>query len=212
MERTKYPRTYHFPFSPGMTSDDKVLKAYRGFCGQEVVVTEKMDGENTTIYMDYFHARSIDSQHRSYRDWVKRFQCEIGYKIPTGWRVCGENLFARHSISYDNLMSYFYGFSIWDENNVALCWDDTLMWFEELGITPVNELYRGIFSIDKMKEIADKLDTTKQEGFVCRVVGEIPYDSFNELVAKWVRPCHVTTEDHWMHQAIIPNQLWKSSQ
>ena len=48
--RYKYPRTYHLPFSPGFTSDDKVLKDDSYFRGKEIVVTEKMDGENVSIY------------------------------------------------------------------------------------------------------------------------------------------------------------------
>ena len=50
MERVKYPRTYHLPYSKGYTSDDKVLTSDNQFQTMDVVVTEKMDGENTTIY------------------------------------------------------------------------------------------------------------------------------------------------------------------
>ena len=64
--RVRYPRTYHLPWSPGATDDDRVLPDVRHFEGQEVVVTAKMDGEQTTMYTDYLHARSIDwSRHPS---------------------------------------------------------------------------------------------------------------------------------------------------
>lgn len=55
----KYPRTYHLPFSLGKTNDDKVLSNTDHFKGKMVVITEKMDGENTTLYSDYLHARSL---------------------------------------------------------------------------------------------------------------------------------------------------------
>lgn len=42
----KYPRTPHLPFSEGMTKDDRVWKDMHYFDQTEVVVTEKMDGEN----------------------------------------------------------------------------------------------------------------------------------------------------------------------
>jgi len=42
----KYPRTYHLPWSPGVTKDDRVIKSTNVFEGREVVVTVKMDGEN----------------------------------------------------------------------------------------------------------------------------------------------------------------------
>ena len=120
-ERYKYPRTFHIPGSPGATSDDKVLSNLDHFEGQEVVITEKMDGENTTIYPDYLHSRSLDSNNHPSRNWVKRLQGEIGYKIPKGLRICGENVFAQHAISYDKLPSYFLVFSIW-EGNTCLSW------------------------------------------------------------------------------------------
>ena len=57
-EYIKYPRTFHLPWSPGATSDDKMLDGIDHFFGCECVITEKLDGENTTIYYNgYFHAR-----------------------------------------------------------------------------------------------------------------------------------------------------------
>ena len=66
----KYPRTYHLPFSKGYTSDDKVLKNDLHLIGKEIIITEKMDGENTSIYNSGFHARSIDSLHKPYHSWL----------------------------------------------------------------------------------------------------------------------------------------------
>ncbi len=42
----KYQRTYHCPWSQGITDDDRVQKDMKRFEGQRVIVTEKMDGEN----------------------------------------------------------------------------------------------------------------------------------------------------------------------
>ena len=194
----KYPSTLHLPFSPGVQSDDKRVQDLDGFLGREVVITEKLDGENTTMYTSYIHARSLDSRHHPSRDWVKQLHGEIGYKIPVGWRVCGENVYARHSIAYDDLTTYFYGFSIWDETNTTLSWDETLLWFDGLGIEPVPELYRGVFDVKALQGLVDSLDTRKVEGFVVRVVDRIPFRDFGTKVAKWVREGHVQTEKHWM--------------
>lgn len=67
----KYPRTPHLPWSPGASVDDVRLEGLDGFEGEEVVVTEKLDGENTTLYRDGLHARSMDSAHHPSRTWVK---------------------------------------------------------------------------------------------------------------------------------------------
>lgn len=70
-QRYKYPRTMHLPWSPGWTKDDRVLQTTEHFVGQEVVVTEKMDGENTTLARDYTHARSVSSSNHVSRHWLK---------------------------------------------------------------------------------------------------------------------------------------------
>lgn len=205
--RVKYPRTYHLPWSQGISSDDKIIKSLDALESCEIVITEKMDGENTTLYTDYVHARSLDSQHHVSRDWVKRFQAEIGYLIPKGWRVCGENLFALHSIHYADLKSYFYGFSVWNDQNESLSWDETLEWFELLGIVPVRQLARGMFSLDLINETIAGLDPTHQEGVVIRTTGSIKYPDFSKLVCKWVRKNHVQTDEHWSQREVIPNLL-----
>lgn len=205
--KTKYPRTFHLPFSPGVSSDDKVCKDLSQFTNQDVVVTVKMDGENTTLYQDGFHARSIDSRHHPSRDWLARWHSTIAHEIPTGWRICGENLYARHSLEYQALPSYFMGFSIWNEDNVALNWDDTLLYFEALGIHPVETLYRGKFDEAVLRNLAKNLDTSKNEGFVVRLSDNFHYSDFNKAVAKWVRAAHVNSGTHWTHQAVVPNKL-----
>lgn len=207
MNRVKYPRTFHLPFSMGRTNDDKVLRSTDHFLGKQVIVTLKMDGENTTMYRDYFHARSIDSRHHSSRDWLAGFHSTIAHDIPEDWRICGENLYARHSIAYNNLSSYFMGFSVWNDKNQALCWDDTLEYFELLNITPVTQLYRGEFDEKILIDLAKSLDTENNEGFVVRLTDSIDYNNFAASVGKWVRASHVQTSEHWMHSDIVANQL-----
>jgi len=48
VRRTKYPRTPHLPWSPGRFQEDVILADSTQFMRKTVVVTEKMDGENTT--------------------------------------------------------------------------------------------------------------------------------------------------------------------
>lgn len=144
-DRVKYGRTYHVPWSDGMHHDDRMHASMDHFVGKRVVVTTKMDGENTSLYRDGMHARSLDTQGGPERDWVKQYRAQIGHDIPEAWRVCGENLYERHSIAYEDLPTYFLGFSVWNERNVCQSWDDTLEWFALLGITPVPVLYDGLY-------------------------------------------------------------------
>ena len=211
--RFKYPRTLHLPFSPGTTSDDKMLTAKQTidlYQGKHILITEKMDGENTTLYNDYLHARSLDSRHHPSRDWVKRFHSEIAHNFPENWRICGENLFAKHSISYDNLDSYFYGFSIWNENNICLSDDDTQLWFAILGIQHVPRITHMITYgswLDSIRNHAETVVESGKEGIVIRNRESFHYNDFQSNVAKYVRANHVTSSEHWMSQLVIQNKL-----
>ena len=205
--KVKYPRTYHFDFSPGVSSDDKIISSLDSFEGQDVIVTMKMDGENSTIYNDYYHARSLDSGPHESRSWLKQKQAEIGYLIPSGWRICGENLYAKHSIEYKDLKSYFYVFNIWNEHNECLSWDATEEWCKLLTLDLVPVLYSGIFDLKKIKAIFEGLDSQTQEGIVCRIKNSFEYNDFSQCVAKSVRSNHVQTDQHWMNSKIVKNEL-----
>ena len=207
--RVHYPRTAHLPWSPGATPDDIRAGDLRGLTGREVVVTEKLDGENTTIYRDGLHARSLDSAHHPSRAWVKALHSRVGSQIPDGWRVCGENLHARHSIPYDDLDSWFYGFSVWNETDRCLDWDATGRFLQGLGIPTPPILWRGTF--DKKAIRALRLDLGSQEGYVVRTAEGFGRGDFTARVAKWVRPNHVQTDTHWMHAEIVPNGLGRES-
>lgn len=208
VSQVKYPRTRHCTWSPGMNSDDKIHKDMSNFEGKRVIVSLKMDGENSTCYNNYFHARSIDGRNHESRNWVKNYVSNFQHDIPENWRICGENLYAEHSIKYDNLESYFYGFSIWNDKNECLSWDETLDWFELFGIVHVPVLYDDIFDEDKIKNLYTEDKWNTMEGYVIRIADEFSYFDFKNSVAKFVRKNHVqTTKHHWQSQTVIPNKL-----
>jgi hypothetical protein len=217
--RIKYPRTFHFPWSMGASDDDKILNQSlidSSFSGNEIVVTEKLDGENTTIYSDgYVHARSLDSSHHPSRSWVKNFARNWAHELPDGWRVCGENLFAKHSIKYTDLPSYFFVFAIYDEHNVCLSWDETSEWAKMLNLEIVPVLYRGPWVQGRVMNCYDGKSKfgidVQSEGYVVRTAGSFKYDNFANSVAKFVRANHVLNDTrHWAHSEIIPNELIKN--
>lgn len=209
MTKIKYPRTYHIPDSQGISSDDKMHANYQIFEGKEVVVTEKMDGENFSLYRDYLHARSLDSRSHSSRDWLYGFHASIKYMIPENIRVCGENLFAKHAIAYEDLSAYFMGFSVWEED---LCynWEHTKFILSELGINHPEVLYEGIFSLKQIHLLIKNHDPSKVEGFVIRNKNEFKYDEFSKNVGKFVRKNHVNpNSDHWFNKEIERNGIRK---
>lgn len=197
----KYPKTMHLPWSPGLQNDDRLIESLDGFIGRNVVVTEKMDGENATLYRDHYHARSLDSRHHPSRDWIKMFHGQIKNDIPEGMRICGENMYAEHSIHYDNLDSYFLGFSIWD-GDYCFSWENTLEWFGLLGITPVPTIYEGPW-----QSAIEAIDVGDREGYVVRVADGFKRHEFQDVVAKYVRKNHIQTDQHWMAKPVTPNKL-----
>ncbi|WP_195575123.1 RNA ligase family protein [Paenibacillus sp. 1001270B_150601_E10] len=207
--KVKYPKTMHLPWSRSYTDDDRILRNTDHFIGQEVVITEKMDGENTTMYTDFIHARSLDSKDHSSRHYVKTLHGGIKYRIPEGYRLCGENVYARHSISYLSLPGYFMLFSVWNEHNLCLSWDDTAAWAKQLSIPLVPVLYRGMWSEQAAKLCYTKLSRCggEQEGYVVRLASAFPYSEFKNAVAKFVRKNHVQTDEHWLNKPVESNRL-----
>jgi len=147
-----------------MNRDDRMMTDTSIFDGQEVVICEKLDGENTSLYTDYIHARSLDGSNHPSRNWVKNLWAQKGYSIPIDWRVCGENLFAKHAIHYTKenrnaLKTYFYMFSIWDDRNICLSWKDTEDWSELLEIELVPVLYKGIWDMNVINDLNKKMES-----------------------------------------------------
>lgn len=200
----KYPRTMHLPWSASVPEDDRVLSSMGAFEGKRVVVTEKLDGENTSMYFDHIHARSLETEDHSSRHWVKNFWNSIRADIPEDYHVCGENMFAKHSILYESLESYFYGFSVW-QKTTCLPWSETLEWFALIGITPVPVLFDGLYNESEIKKINQ--DYTKSEGYVIRVADAFNLRDFKNCVGKFVRAGHVQTNQHWKNRKLEKNAL-----
>ena len=213
MERIKYPRTYHLPYSQSKTDDDKTLPNDDQFKGMEVVVTIKMDGENTTIYPDgYIHARSLDGNSYEWQNWLKSKVWDFCYLLQDGERIIGENLYAKHSIGYkfdsieDTFQVFAFAYKDKDGDNIYdafSSWEGVVDLCESFNLKHVPVIYRGIYDKDKiMKAFEEKREElAKQgqdiEGFVVRNVKGFYYKDFQKNVAKYVRANHVQTDEHW---------------
>lgn len=160
-----------------------------------------------TLYSDYYHNRSINTSYHPAFDWIKRYHAELSVNIPNGIRICGEYLYNTHSISYDNLESYFYGFSVWDGDK-CLSWEDTLEWFKLLDITPVPTIAENIGYHEKLLTmIGEDIVNQGKEGIVVRNRDSFLIDKFSQNLAKYVRANHVTTSEHWLHSKLSQNKL-----
>ena len=209
MERIKYPKTPHLPYSMSKTDDDKTLPDDSQFEGMNVVVTIKMDGENTTIYPDgYVHARSLDGTGYEWQNWLKGKVWDFCQWLGECDRVMGENLYAKHSIGYkfDSINDTFQVFGCATKSNdidTMHSWDDIVKLCELFKLKHVQVVYKGVYDKDKIMEAFEntKKELAEQgqdiEGFVVRDANEFPISDFSKHVAKYVRANHVQTDKHW---------------
>lgn len=205
----KYPRTYHIPWSPGATSDDKRLDDLWFYEDQwkdvPVIITEKLDGEGVHFTNEDVFCRSDSEPTRS--PWSQNLWdgngllWKIKNIIGANEVVYGENLYGEHSIHYDKLPSYFFMFSAKDESG-WYSWYDVETMAKLLDVPTVPVLWKGVLEDEReLKNIIDKFmaepsafgDT--KEGVVIRKAEG--FTDFTKSVCKYVRANHVQTDRNW---------------
>lgn len=202
---SKYPRTYHLPWSEGATNDDRISHCIDSFLNTDIIITEKLDGENCGMTNNGVYARSHTAFTTS--PWSVEVRnihnMYIRNNLTDGFFIFGENMEGIHSIEYTNLTSYFYIFAIRD-NNIWLSWDDVEFYSKLLNLPTVPILFKGsVDSEEKLKNIIKNLMSSNSrfggeiEGIVIRNSNNFIDNEFNENVIKYVRKDHVKTSDHW---------------
>jgi len=213
----KYPRTPHFPFSPGGTNDDRWIESVEGFLCTDVVLTEKMDGSNVCLETSACYARTHASRPRGESfSAFKALHATVSRRIPEGTQVFAEWLYAKHSIKYEALPSYLLVFGVRDLRTMQWAsWSEVELWAEELGVstTPVLARETWLNRDWKIRELVESHTRMPSrcgglcEGAVLRLAGSFSDVNFEASVAKWVRKGHVQTDEHWSTQPIVRNGL-----
>ena len=200
----KYNRTYHLPFSPGASSDDKIAKSIDYLIDREVIITEKLDGSNTAFTRDGVFGRShADFTQNAWDRPMWDIWHNIKTSIDNGVYLFGENMYGIHSIEYSELTSFFYLFGVRDIET-WISWKEVEEYSYLLDLPTVPVLFRGIFKSDKeLKNTVEALTAKnsilggKREGIVIRITDSFHNDDFSKCVMKWVRKGHVQTDIHW---------------
>lgn len=225
MDSRKYNRTYHYDFSPGTTSDDRINRSWYEDMQviDNIVHTEKMDGENNALNEFGIFARSHAIQTRNpWSDFLKQKYSLIKNDLKdNNIEIFGENLYAIHSIIYPRLEEHFYIFAVrcldkW------LSWEEVL-WYSEffdfktvpiLSTMKLENVSKDtikdfVLNIVKNESTFGSIDTITEkncsmEGIVSRNINEYDVDKFKNNVFKYVRKNHVKTDEHW-------SRNWKRS-
>ena len=206
----KYPRTFHFQFSPEIHSDDKVIsfKHLGHFLGREIIITEKLDGANSALkgHQGVFgRSHALPTKEPWYDHLKGVYYSRLSELKPNLW-IFGENTYAIHSIEYTKMEHFFYVFAIYDsDTDKWLSYDDMVAEAKRIDLPTVPLLFRG--TVESMAWVNKWMDKTMKskfselggdlEGFVLRIADEINGDEFNENVAKYVREGHVQSDKHW---------------
>lgn len=200
----KYNRTYHLPFSPGATNDDKIANNSDLLIGKEIIITEKLDGENSCLTHNGVYARSHATFTTS--PWslkVRQLHDIIKKDIYDDIYLFGENMQAIHSIEYTELTSPFYLFGI-RQNDIWFSWDKVEEFSYLLDIPTVPVLFKGkVDTIKQLETLTKEFVSGKSklggdiEGIVVRSSNMFFDYEFKDNVQKWVRKNHVQTDQHW---------------
>jgi RNA ligase len=224
----KYGRTYHFPFSPGTTSDDRIAHDYYVHLSNwnAIVHTEKLDGENNCLNRYGVFARShaaptISPWTKALRDKWELLKNDLG-----DLEIFGENLYAIHSIAYGKIDQHYFVFGV----RVAdqwLSWDEVKFYAQafdfavvpELGISSVTS--EPILKASVLKYAAEQSEfestdidsgkTCSREGVVSRSAAGFHVDDFAANVFKYVRKGHVKTDEHWTRNWRRAKLSWEIS-
>lgn len=208
----KYPRTWHFPFSPGTTRDDKKAgpDLLEDIGAWELVITEKLDGENTCLCPSGVYARSHGAETRS--PWSKNLwdpidglYWRIKNTIGESEALYGENLYGIHSIEYPDLHDYWHLIGVLDtDRETWYSWDEVGEFSEFLGVPRVPEIWRGqVKNLTELQGLIEEIMTEPsaygptKEGVVVRKTPSFRFDDFPRSVWKYVREGHVQTDTHW---------------
>lgn len=227
MNNQKYGRTYHYPFSLGTTSDDRIQHNYWDFIPKmkQIIHTEKLDGENNCLNRYGVFARSHAAPTTS--AWTSHLRQKWDYiKNDLGdIELFGENIYAIHSIEYKNIEHYYYIFAV-------RCLDKWLSWEEvcfyaaafDFPTVPVlqiitnfekeNDYKNNILALVQQNSVFDSFDIHTEkpcsmEGIVSRNIADYDVDNLSENVFKYVRKGHVKTDEHWTKNWKKANLIYK---
>lgn len=224
----KYGRTYHYPFSPGTTSDDRFNNDYWKDIQQmkSIIHTEKLDGENNCLSKYGVFARSHAAPTTS--PWTSAIRNRWNsIKNDLGdLEIFGENLYAIHSIEYKKIEQHYFVFGI-------RCLDKWLSWeevkfyaalFDFPTVPEIKILHQPIIETDFKQDILQIVSTpslfdsydihTNQvctmEGIVTKNFDEFSVNDFHSNVFKYVRKGHVKTNEHWTRTWKRAKLIWEN--
>ncbi len=147
----KYPRTPHLQGSKLQPGDEDLSQvSFESIAGKHIVIEEKIDGANSAVSFDadgtlllqsrghYLIGGAREVHYDLFKQWAMAHRDTFYRVLGTRYIMYGEWMYAKHSMFYDALPSYFMEFDIFDrEKEIYL---DTLSRRELTSRMPISSV------------------------------------------------------------------------
>ena len=175
------------------------------FVGEEIVVTEKLDGGNTLLHAGAVYARSVAAP--SAGKWMAMVKKHHAWKVTEpGVFLYGEDIYGVHSIEYGPVAEHatFYAFALRRGGGAFAAFAELEAYVGQRDIPLVPVLFKGRFrSTAELRAFLQQAHSEpsalggEREGVVLRLARRFPAAEFQANVCKSVRPNHVQSDRHW---------------
>jgi ATP-dependent RNA circularization protein (DNA/RNA ligase family) len=121
----KYPRTHHVEGSRLQPGDEDLAQVpFSALAGRHLVVEEKLDGANAALSFDasgrlwlqsrgHFLTGGARERHFNlFKQWANENAAALHAALGARYVLYGEWLYAKHTIFYDRLTSWFLEFDL----------------------------------------------------------------------------------------------------
>lgn len=201
----KYPRTPYLPYSPSIAPDSDRLADPSRFVGEQVVVSEKLDGSCTLLHRGEVYGRSVAAPTRA--KWNAMVKKHHAWKMrERDVFLYGEDIYGVHSIEYEPVREdeTFYAFALRDAKDRFASFEALVDFAGQREIPVVPVLFDGVFdSENALRGFVEETHAEpsalggEREGVVIRLARSFPASEFELSVCKSVRAGHVQSDEHW---------------
>ena len=201
----KYPRTPYWPWSPSIGRGGDMHANPDRFVGEDLVVTEKLDGGNTLLHAGKVYSRSVSAPSEA--KWMAMVKKHHAWKVtePDVW-LYGEDIYGVHSIEYEPVaeQATFHAFTLRHGDGAFAAFAELEDYAAQRNIPIVPVLFKGRFqSVAEISAFMTRAHGEssalggEREGVVMRLACGFAAAEFQDSVCKSVRPGHVQTDEHW---------------
>lgn len=167
----RYPRTVHIQGSRKSGDDFELtdLSFEEALSGKHVVYEIKIDGSNCGISFEdnrmilqsrghELRGGPREKEFLQFRMWANRFQHDLFDVLGNRYIMYGENMYAKHTVFYDNLPHYIFEFDVFDkEKQLFLSTKARSKLLEGLSYQAVPVVYEGTaITLDHLKSFIGK--------------------------------------------------------